>query len=318
MNTEHPMLSFPLNNGYHIPAIGFGTYMAVKDECKKSVELALKHGYRLIDTAAVYQNEEEIGEVLEKVFKEGNIKREELFITTKLWCNRKEDVREAFEESLKKLKLDYVDLYLIHQPISYKKEVPFPTKKEDFVDIPIQKVWGEMEKLVDEGLAKSIGVSNFNIPQLKELLSICRIKPVVNQLEFWVYHQQPNIIPFLRKNHIHMTAYSAIGNNESKFRAKAPSIFDDEVMIGLGKKYNKSPAQIALRFALQTGISIIPKSIKEERIISNCQVVDWSIEESDMKVIQGLHKGLKKSYNQFFFEPLGLTYEEYWRENVTE
>ncbi|KAL7717870.1 Aldose reductase [Entamoeba marina] len=307
------MLSFQLNNGRHIPAIGLGTYLSESDNVKNAVEIAINNGYRHIDTASLYGNEAEIGEALHKVLSEGKVKREELFITTKLWSNRKEEIEEACKESLKKLQLDYLDLYLIHQPVTFKKSVILPKTKEDFINLPIEKVWGDMESLVEKNLTKSIGVSNFTIPQLKELLAICKIKPVVNQIEFNVYNQQSYLFPFCKENHIHMTAYSPLCNNDSSFRNTVlPSIFEVKEVKEIAEKYNKTVAQVVLRFILQQGLSVIPKSDKKERIISNCQIVDWALKENDIKIIQSMNKDVKTATFDFFFKPMGITYQEFW------
>ena len=171
MNSQHPIECFALNNGNYIPTLGFGTFNIPKDQTSQAVQRALKNGYRHIDTAHIYKNEEEVGEGISSFLQQNsNVLRSQIFVTTKIWngSKAKEDVRPACEESLRKLNLKYVDLYLIHQRVCFKRGLSAAKSKEDFVDIPIEETWREMEKLVKDGLVKSIGVSNFNIKQLKK------------------------------------------------------------------------------------------------------------------------------------------------------
>ena len=315
MNPIHPMPSFVMNNGHYIPAIGLGTWLAENHLVGQAVLSALHNGYRHIDCAACYGNEEEIGtEAFEPFFKEGKVLRSEVFVTTKLWVDSKEkqNVRKACEESLRKLKLDYVDLYLIHYPTSIKLGKQFPLKKEDFIDVSIEETWREMEKLVEDGLVKSIGVSNFNIKQLEELMKIAKIKPVVNQVEFGIYIQQPKLHEFCREHHIHTTAYSPLGNNGNPDRNKIESVFENTVVKSLSEKYKKTVAQIILRFVVQKGHSVLAKSVKEERIIENCGIFDWSISEEDMKLLETQDRYVRTCHGVWFYGPLGLDEDTYW------
>ncbi|KAL7712350.1 Aldose reductase [Entamoeba marina] len=317
MNPNHPVPSFILNNGRFIPALGLGTWLSEQKVVGKAVLSALNNGYRHIDCAAIYGNEAEIGEdAFEPFFKEGKVLREEVFITTKLWLDRKDQVRQACEESLKKLHLDYLDLYLIHWPVTLAKGTQWPlTRKEQFDDIPLEQTWREMEKLVEDGLVKSIGISNFTIPQMNELFKFCKIKPVVNQVEFSPYLQQPKLMEFCKEHHIHVTSYSPLGNLGNPDRSNVPSIFENEVMKELSKKYNKTIAQIVLKFVIQKGHSVLAKSTREQRIIENAQVCGWTIEEEDIKKIEPLDKNLRTTDGSSFRGVLGLTHEEFWGEN---
>ncbi|KAL7717659.1 Aldose reductase [Entamoeba marina] len=318
MTFEHPIPSFILNNGNHIPAVGLGTYLSEKNEVGNAVEIALRNGYKHIDCASIYFNEEEVGEALKTVFKEGKILREEVFITSKLWCDNKEnekEVEEACRESLKKLGLEYLDLYLVHQPVAFKKGIPeMPQNKEDFIDIPVEETWKHMERLVKLGLVKSIGVSNHTIPQLEKILKIATIKPAVNQVEFNVFFQQPLLVPSCKKHHIHITSFCPLGNNSVETRQNIPNVFDNEELKKLSNKYHKTIAQIIIRFIMQEGHSVIPKSVKEERIISNYQVMDWVLDENDVKIIESLNMNTRLADGDYFYKPMGISYEEFWSE----
>ncbi|KAL7713314.1 Aldose reductase [Entamoeba marina] len=305
--TQPPILSFPLNNGNYIPALGLGTFLSQKYEIGKSILTAINNGYRHIDTASYYNNEEEIGEILQLYLKEGKILREEIFVT----------VRQACEESLKKLRLKYLDLYLIHHFVTLKDKVSNQTSlnKDDFITIPIEETWRQMEKLVEDGLVKSIGVSNFPIHQLEKILRIAKIKPVVNQVEFNVYFQQPNLAPYCKENHIHITAHSPLGSNSYGFRTPLPSVFNDIELQRIAIKHNKTIAQVILKFIIQKGHSVIPKSVKTERIYSNSLIIDWILDENDIISIEKLNKNIRVLKSEGYYEALGLTYREFWGED---
>ncbi|KAL7717331.1 Aldose reductase [Entamoeba marina] len=316
MDTSNTKTFFSLSNGKQIPGIGLGTFMSEKMVVGKAVLTALKNGYRHIDCAASYMNEEEIGkEAFEPFFKEGTVTREQIFITTKLRMDRAHEVRQSCEDSLKKLHLAYLDLFLIHYPIPLIKGCTYPiTSKDQVADIPIEQIWLEMEKLVDEGLVKSIGVSNFTIPQLQKLLSTCRIKPVVNQVEFNIYFQQQNLAPFCKKNNIHITAYCPLGNNSFALRTNLPSVFEDKILKHIAEKHNKTVAQVVLKFINQNGHSAIPKSVTKERIISNFNLYDFELDDKDFMEIKSLDRNTRVADFSFFYEALGLTHEEFWGE----
>ncbi|XP_021347407.1 alcohol dehydrogenase [NADP(+)] A-like [Mizuhopecten yessoensis] len=252
-------LRVTLNDGNTMPLFGLGTWLCKKEELKTAVRTALDCGYRLIDTAYNYLNEEAIGEVLEECFKAGKVTREELFISTKLAFiyNRPSDVAFSMSESLKKLNLPCVDLYLVHGPMAYKKpddpDDVFPIKDgrldlEDGIDI--EGVWREMEKLVDEGKTKSIGVSNFNVAHMERIRKIARIMPVTNQVECHAYRSQTKLEEYLHKFNIPITAFAPIGSPDrgaSKMfvvEADTPVLLNDPVIAELVTTYNKTPAQI--------------------------------------------------------------------------
>jgi len=258
-----------LHNGVKMPWLGLGVFL-VKDgeEVISSVKAALEAGYRAIDTAAIYRNEEGVG----KAIAESNVPREELFITTKLWNADQgyESTLAAFDESMKKLGLDYLDLYLIHWPL--------PSKGK-YVES-----WKALEKLYKDGRVRAIGVSNFKVHHLETILANCEIKPMVNQVEYHPRFNQQEVHDFCKRNEIQLEAWSPLMQG---------GLFDEPVLVEIAKKYNKSVAQIIIRWDLQTGVITIPKSTKPHRIIENADVFDFELTQEDMDKINALNTGTR-------------------------
>ncbi|MCM2534896.1 aldo/keto reductase [Neobacillus pocheonensis] len=256
-----------LNNGVKMPWIGLGVFL-VKDgeEVISSVKAALEAGYRSIDTAAIYRNEEGVG----KAIAESNVPREEMFITTKLWNANHgyESTLVAFDESMKKLGLDYLDLYLIHWPM--------PSKGK-YVE-----TWKALEKLYKDGRVRAIGVSNFKIHHLEDILANCEIKPMVNQVEYHPRFNQKELHDFCKRNEIQLEAWSPLMQG---------GLFEEPVLVEIANKYNKSVAQIIVRWDLQTGVVTIPKSTKSHRIAENADVFDFELSQEDMEKINSLNIG---------------------------
>lgn len=267
--------TYTLNNGKKMPALGLGTWQAEPGEVGRAVEAALKNGYKHIDGAFIYLNEKEVGAVYEKVFKSGSVKREDIFITSKLWNyrHRPDLVKSACEKTLSDLKLDYLDLYLIHWPVSTNPDGEI--LNNDFDKTPIIDTWREMEKLVESGKVKSIGVCNFSPELLEDLIKQAKIKPAVNQVELNPYLPQPKLLEFCKKNNIHVTAYSPLGSGAS------PSVLQDPIICEIAKKHNITPAQVALSWNVQRGTTVIPKSVKESRIIENSKTITLDQEDMD-------------------------------------
>lgn len=252
-----------LLNGIKIPAIGFGTYKLGDDnQVVEAVKSALKLGYRQIDAASFYNNEEAVG----RGIKESGIKREDVFLATKLWNDDHgyEKTMEAFNESLKRLGVDYLDLYLIHWPNKLNRET-----------------WKAFEELYTQGKIKAIGVCNFKQGHLEEFKKSTKIMPMINQIEIHPYRAQKEIVEYCKDNNIQVVAWGPI------MRGK---VFSDPLMIALAEKYNKSIAQIALRWHLQNGIIPIPKSSNSERIKENLDIFDFNISEEDMIAIDALDR----------------------------
>jgi 2,5-diketo-D-gluconate reductase A len=257
------MQTVKLNNGVEMPILGFGVFQVTDlDECERSVVDAISTGYRLIDTAASYMNEEAVGRAIKK----SGIPREQLFITTKLWIQSEgyEGTKKAFEASLQKLQLDYIDLYLIHQPYG-----------------DVYGEWRAMEELYKEGKVKAIGVSNFQPDRLMDLIVHNEIVPAVNQIETHPFHQQIEAQHFLIENNVQTESWGPFAEGKN-------NIFHNEVLVGIAKKYSKSTAQVMLRWQTQRGIIAIPKSVRKERMEENLNIFDFELSYEDMEAIKSL------------------------------
>ena len=257
------MQKVKLNNGVEMPILGFGIFQVTDlAECERSVLDAISTGYRLIDTAASYMNEEAVG----KAIKNSGIKREELFITTKVWIQSKgyEGTKKAFENSLKRLQLDYLDLYLMHQPYG-----------------DVYGEWRAMQDLYKEGKVRAIGVSNFHPDRLIDLIIHNEIIPAVNQIETHPFHQQIETQKFLLENKVQVESWGPFAEGKN-------NIFHNELLLSIGKKYNKSIAQVILRWLTQRNIVAIPKSVRKERMKENFNSLDFELSAEDMEAIKTL------------------------------
>ncbi|KAI9340975.1 NADP-dependent oxidoreductase domain-containing protein [Pilaira anomala] len=286
-----------LNTGKQVDIVGLGTWLSKPDEVRKAVKFSLENGYRHLDCAYVYCNEDEVGQGI----RDSGVPREEIFITSKLWNthHRKEYVKSAVKASLKALGVDYLDLYLVHWPVSFinsgkPEETPtVPTmeylipKKDGKVQIdkvdPLE-TWAAMEELVEEGLVKAIGLSNFNIEKISNVLKHCKIQPSMLQIELHPGLLQTELVDFCHKNKIAVTAYSPLGNNVYG----EERIVDDPTIVSIAKKLGKSPAQVCISFAAQRGIVVIPKSVTPSRILENFQ--DFVLDQEDFDAIASLGK----------------------------
>ncbi|KAM6162822.1 aldo-keto reductase family 1 member C4-like isoform 2-T2 [Erethizon dorsatum] len=278
MDQKH--LRVALNDGHFIPVLGFGTNVpnkVPKSKVMEATKLAIDAGFRHIDSAYLYQNEEEVGLAIRSKIADGTVKREDIFYTSKLWptFSKPELVQPALEMSLKKLQLDYVDLYLIH----------FPT--------PLQA----MEKCKELGLAKSIGVSNFNCRQMEKILNKpgLKYKPVCNQVECHPYLNQSKLLAFCKSKDVVLVGYCALGTarDERWVDPSSPVLLEDPVLCAMAKKHQRSPAQIALRYQLQRGVVVLVQSFNEKRIKENIQIFEFQLTSEDMKILDGLNRNFR-------------------------
>jgi len=293
------METLSFRNGDEMPILGLGTWKSAPGDVYDAVKIALHAGYRHIDCALIYGNEAEVGQALTESFESGVVDRDEVWITSKLWNNAHApgDVRPALEQTLSDLQLDTIDLYLIHWPVVHKPGVQMPDSPDGLIaldDLPIAETWAAMEDLVDEGLARHIGVSNFSIPKLRSLLADAeRYAPEMNQIELHPYLQQPEMLSFAHANDVHLTAYSPLGSMDRPDAMKSdndPILLEDEAIASIANKHNATPAQVLISWAIHRGTAVIPKSVSAGHIKENLAAAKVDLTEADMEVISKLDR----------------------------
>ncbi|XP_067084253.1 aldo-keto reductase family 1 member A1-A [Osmerus mordax] len=306
-----------LSSGQRMPLVGLGTWKSSPGQVKQAVLAALDFGYRHIDCAAAYSNEQEVGDALaERVGPGKALRRDEVFVTSKLWNTKHhpEDVEQACRSSLAQLGLSFLDLYLMHWPMAFQRGPELMPKRVDgsvcYADTHYRDTWVAMETLVDKGLVKAIGLSNFNARQTDDVLSIAKHKPVVNQVECHPYLSQAELLSHCRSVAVCVTAYSPLGSGDRPWASPSePCLLEEPKLGAIAQRLHKSPAQVILRWHVQRGVVCIPKSVTPSRIQQNLQVFDFSLSESDMVEVASLN------HNQRFIVPaVERDGERVWRD----
>jgi diketogulonate reductase-like aldo/keto reductase len=287
--------SIELNNGTKMSRFGLGTHAVAN--CSEIVYQSIKDGVRLIDTASVYNNEKEVGEGIAKAIFEGIVKREDLYVITKLWVYDKHRAEEAIKESLERLGLEYVDLYLDHFPAHIYKD-----KSGTIHKVAMHVLWINMEDFVRKGYTRSIGVCNYNVQSLINLLSLCEIKPVVNQVELHPYFPQENLLKYCRTNNIQIMAYNSLckGTYAKKFHSDV-NLLEEELLKQMAIKYNTTPGNIALNWALLQDLVVIPATSNPHRMGENIKSLQFRLSEEDLKTITNtLDKNMRLNNTENF------------------
>lgn len=294
-------MSVKLSNGHDMPLLGLGTWQAEKGVVGEAVAAALDAGYKHVDCAAIYGNEIEVGNALAAAFKKG-LDRKKIFITSKLWNSEHapEHVEAACKKTLADLQLDYLDLYIIHWPQQFEKTegstASFPRNEDGsirYANVPHIDTWSAMEKLVDAGLVKAIGVSNFNAVQVKDLCGRARIPPVCNQVESHPFFTQEALIKANAELGVKVTAYSPLGSGST---LAGGSVIDSPILKQIGEKHGKSSAQVAIAYQVVRGVPTFPKSVTASRIIENLAAGDLKLDEADMAAIGDLNQNVRGSW----------------------
>ncbi|MEX1191040.1 MAG: aldo/keto reductase [Brumimicrobium sp.] len=290
------MKTLKFKNGDQLPALGLGTWKSKPGEVGKAVLTAIREGYRHIDCAAIYNNEKEVGEALSQAFKDKIVKREEIWITSKLWndSHKEEQVIPALKKTLEDLQLEYLDLYLVHWPVAFKQGVSFPEDSNDFYsleEVSLTETWKGMEKAFENKLTKHIGVSNFKEEKIQQLIDSCSISPEMNQVEMHPFLPQEGLVKFCKNRKIHLTAYSPLGSGDRSEKMKQdnePALLENEVINKIAKKHNASSAQILISWQLHRGVAVIPKSTNSGRIKENINAASINLDLEDVNKINDI------------------------------
>lgn len=286
-----------LSSGRQVPIVGLGTWKSEADKVYEAVKAAIDAGYRHIDCAMAYQNEDQVGRAIEEKIKEGVVERKDLWVTSKCWntFHSKDKVLECCQLSLKKLRLDYLDLYLMHWPFGYQEggEI-FPRNQAGdilFSDVDYIETWKAMEECHKKGLVRDVGLSNFNSEQIMRVLEVAEVKPVMLQVECHPYLNQSELIEFCKKLDIKVTGYSPLGSPDRPWAKPGDlSLMEEPTIKEIAQAHGKTPAQVLIRYQVERGVIVIPKSVTKERIVSNLDVFDFKLNPEEMKTIDELNR----------------------------
>lgn len=295
------MKTLSLNHGDEMPMLGLGTWKSAPGEVYDAVKEALRIGYRHIDCAPIYGNEPEVGKALSDAFEAGVADREDVWVTSKLWndAHKPADVQPALEKTLDDLQLETLDLFLIHWPVAQKNGVHMPASPDDFYsleEVPLTETWAAMEDLVDAGLTRHIGVSNFSMAKLQTVMEKATITPEMNQVELHPYLQQPDLVAFAQENGVALTAYSPLGSSDRPEAMKAddePVLMENPTIVEIAERHDASPAQVLIRWAIERGTVVIPKSVTPSHIADNLAAADLSLTDADLEAIAALDRGYR-------------------------
>lgn len=280
-----------LNCGIKIPIIGFGSYSFHNDREKTelAVHMALKMGYRHFDTAKIYGSEPAVGKALTEAIRDGKIKREEVFVTSKLWGSDHHDPVSALKKTLERLGMEYLDMYLVHWPVKLKEWACYPVPKEDdFEQLDLETTWSGMEKCLDLGLCRGIGVSNFSSNKIQRLLDFASVPPAVNQVEMHPMWRQTRLREYCAEEKIHVSAYSPLGGPGNLWGSTA--VVDSPILHSIALKHNATPAQVALKWGLSKRSSVIVKSFNQQRMEENMKALDLKLDAQDLLDIEKLEE----------------------------
>lgn len=317
------MQNITVNTGNQLPALGLGTWKSKPGEVYDAILEAIKIGYRHFDCAAIYGNEAEIGQALAHAIQKGLVNRQELWITSKLWCNahHAENVQPALQKTLSDLGLEYLDLYLIHWPIVLQATSMFATKASDLISldkVPTLETWQALENCAKAGLSKNIGVSNFSTKKLAELLAQTSTIPAMNQIELHPLLQQKEMLNYCQKAGIQLTAYSPLGSKdraEALRSANEPSLLENPTIIDIANNHNCTPAQVLIKWALQRGTVVIPKSVNPKRLKENFEAQNITLSTEAMEQISTLDKHFRFVSGAFWeVEGSDYTVADLWDE----
>ena len=300
-NTATSTKAHAFANGDRMPLLGLGTWKSDPGDVYQAVREAIRIGYRHIDCASLYANEAEVGEALRDAMRDGEVTRQDLWITSKLWSNAhgQKNVQPALAKTLADLRLEYLDLYMIHWPIPLKPTAVLPGSAADFMlpsEAPIHATWAGMEAAAGAGLTRHLGISNFSVKKIRELLPHCKIRPEVNQVELHPVLQQPALVAFCASEGIHVTAYAPLGSGDRPAFVKAPDapvLLENPVIRSIAEAHGCTPAQVLLAWHVQRGISTIPKSITPSRLRENLAAAQLELSTTELERIAGLDQGCR-------------------------